>query len=288
MRHLLSINDLTDQELDELTAPGAPAPSAAFPGQTMGMLFEQPSLRTMASFVSASAAMGLTPCAVTTTGDTLRDQCDLVDELVQLSMVTRCVVSRTRAELPASIRTQLQAPLVNAGDGSNEHPTQCLVDVMAMRADGLDGHKVVLMGNLRDHRVHHSLFQALTRLGASVTCVSPPELRLPARYSFGREEHVLTTCSSEVNEAMSAADFVYLTPVKYWNTPELGFNGAFDLNLARASHALKRTARILHPFPRLGELHTDLDGSQFDAYSGQVRLGPTVRRRVLQLLLTSG
>lgn len=284
-RHFLSINDVSTEELLSLTEPGLRAKTSHCRQGLLSMLFEQPSLRTMSSFASAGVQAGLTPIAITTTGDALRDQCDIPDELSQLSLISSIVVSRTLRAFEDLPLQSFGASLINAGDGSNEHPSQALADIAAMRRHQLENKHVVLMGNLRDHRVHHSLAMGLKTLGVSFSCVSPEGLLLPSRY--GCEEHpsYVPQSPGEVDDILSGADFVYLTPTKYWNTPAIESGAAFSLNLARAKSVLKTSAKVFHPFPRLGELAHDVDGSPYDGYSDQVRHGPEIRRRLLELLL---
>ncbi|RPH39442.1 MAG: hypothetical protein EHM87_24090, partial [Burkholderiales bacterium] len=190
-RHLLSVDALSDAEVERITRPGfSPRVGRASRRGTLACLFQQPSLRTMSSFAFAGARLGLTPVPITTTGDALRDQCDLHDEVRQLSLVSTCVAVRSASPLDPSRLVRLAAPVVNAGDGSNEHPTQALVDVAAMRGVGLEGRTVLLMGNLRDHRVHHSLAKLLARQDVRLVLVSPPGLELPARFLPERARQV--------------------------------------------------------------------------------------------------
>ena len=156
--NLLSIDDVSDYELLLLTSPESQTwhPPAMTHG-TLAFLFEQASLRTMSSFATAGARVGLAPIAITTKGGAFRDQCDLYDEIDQLSLTSNCVVVRTATELDRSRLVKCAAPVVNAGDASNEHPTQTLLDIAVMRSLGLFGKTVAIVGNLRDHRTAHSL-----------------------------------------------------------------------------------------------------------------------------------
>ena len=287
MKHLLSLGDLSDQDLDALTVPADDgAPTRALHG-TLGLLFQQPSLRTRSSFAAAGARLGLAPVAIASTeGDALRDRADLADEVHQLSMTSNCVVVRAKATLDASLRDRAECPVVNAGDGSNEHPTQTLIDLTAARLHGLkEHHRVVLMGNLRDHRVHHSLHKALKRLGITTSLVSPPELELPYEFDGPRSLRVATQSAKEVDSALAEADFIYLTPLEYFNQRESPMLPVFSLDKSRASRVLRPTARVLHPFPRFRELSTDLDDTPFNAYFDQTRSAVDVRHRILSMLL---
>ena len=284
-RYLLSVDDLSVHELMALTKPQPRGEPYRGVRGTLAFLFQQPSVRTMSSFASAGVQTGLTPIAVTATGQPPRDQCDVVDEVRQLGLTSACVVVRSAQPLDAAALRGASAPVVNAGDGSNEHPSQALLDIACLRQHGLDGKTVVLMGNLRDHRVHHSLVKALQRLGATVRLVCPPGLSMPERYLHAPLRCLETECAGEVDTALSTADYVYLTPVQSWDNPYATSGSAFTLDLARAKRVLKPGAIILHPFPRLGELAHDLDGTSFDGYHAQTAMGPEIRRRLLSFLL---
>jgi aspartate carbamoyltransferase catalytic subunit len=282
-RQLLSVSDLSVAELLALTQPHfentSPAPCML--RGTLALLFEQPSLRTVSSFAKAGTALGLAPVAPSIRGDAFRDQADFLDEILQLGLTSDCVVVRSAKPLERGCFTHMRAPLVNAGDGDNEHPTQAVLDITTMRYLGATNPTVVLVGNLKDHRVHHSLALGLARMGWRTRLVSPPGFELPAKFHAPEAEGISATTDDQVDEALAGADFVYLTPSKYWNQPQLSFGSRFSLDLARAQRVLPSHAKVLHPFPRFGELAADLDHTTYDAYHLQTSLGPRVRARLL-------
>lgn len=284
--NLLSIDDVSDYELLLLTSPESQTwHPPAMPHGTLAFLFEQASLRTMSSFATAGARVGLAPIAITTKGGAFRDQCDLYDEIDQLSLTSNCVVVRTATELDRSRLVKCAAPVVNAGDASNEHPTQTLLDIAVMRLLGLFGKTVAIVGNLRDHRTAHSLAKGLGRLPVKLRLVAPNGMAMADRYVPDHAEVAVANTVAEVDDLIADADFVYLPPVRYWNSPDLNFFGAYDFDLARAERVLKSSARILHPFPRFAELDKSVDGSKFDAYRMQTAMGPAVRENILRLML---
>jgi aspartate carbamoyltransferase catalytic subunit len=285
-RNLISVDDIADYELLLLTSPESqvlsPPPSTH---GTLAFLFEQASLRTMSSFAAAGVRVGLAPIAISTKGGAFRDQCDLYDEIDQLSLTSDCVIVRLGSELNRSRLVRCAAPVINAGDGSNEHPTQTILDIAAMRSVGLFGKTVAIVGNLRDHRTAHSLAKGLGRLPVKLRLVAPNGMGMPDRYVPGHAEVAVANTIAEVDALIDDADFIYLPPVRYWNSPDLDFLGAYDFDLARAERALKPSAHILHPFPRFAELDMSVDGSKFDSYRMQAAMGPAVRERILRLML---
>jgi aspartate carbamoyltransferase catalytic subunit len=285
-RNLISVDDIADSELLLLTSPeGRTLRPPVMTYGTLTFLFEQASLRTMSSFAAAGARIGLAPIAITTKGGAFRDQCDLYDEIDQLSLTSDCVVVRAGIELDRSRLSNCVAPILNAGDASNEHPTQTILDIAVMRSLGLFGKTVAIVGNLRDHRTAHSLAKGLGRLPVKLRLVAPNGMAMPGRYVPGHAEIAVANSIAEVDAQIEDADFVYLPPVRYWNSPDLDFHGAYDFDLARAERVLRPTAHILHPFPRFTELDRSVDGSKYDAYRMQTSMGPEVRERILRLVL---
>jgi aspartate carbamoyltransferase catalytic subunit len=288
VQHLLSIHDLTPAQLAHLSDPNLPAHGPpAVPWGVLGALFEQPSLRTASSFAAAAVQLGLAPVFVDTRGHSLRAGLTLEDEVLQLAHNAACVVVRCAQPLQRALLQNSLTPVVNAGDGDHEHPTQALLDLCTLRHFGLRGKTVTLMGNLRDHRSQHSLALALRawpELGA-LQCISPPGLGLPAAFGAGVAA-LETYAPAPVDRWLQRSDFVYLTPVQSWRTPQLDTPTAFRLDAARAQRVLRAGTRVLHPFPRHDELAHDLDNTAFNGYSEQLRRAVPVRRRLLQCLLS--
>jgi aspartate carbamoyltransferase catalytic subunit len=286
MRHLLSISDLSIDEMMSLTNPvnNTQSPHEKLRG-TLAFLFAQPSLRTMSSFAAAGTRIGLAPIQVTATGDALKDNTDFHDEIVQLSLTSTCVVVRASKALERNVLINCKAPIVNAGDGRNEHPTQTMNDITVMREVGLERATVALIGNLKYQRTTHSLAVALHRLGVRMRLISPAELRMPDQYVHEDMEIFHTEKRSEVDDLVHDSDIIYMPPLGYWGAADVDYSPAYGFDLDRAQKILKPTARLMHPFPRFAELDKSLDGSSFDAYRLQTMVGPVIRERILRLLL---
>jgi aspartate carbamoyltransferase catalytic subunit len=110
-------------------------------------------------------------------------------------------------------------------------------------------------------------------------------MSMPDRYVPDHAEVAVADTAAEVDTLIEDADFIYLPPVRYWNSPDLDFYGAYDFDLTRAERTFKPSAHILHPFPRFAELDRSIDGSKFDAYRMQTAMGPAIRERILRLML---
>ncbi|MFM1991490.1 MAG: hypothetical protein RJA99_4447 [Pseudomonadota bacterium] len=291
VRRLLSVDDLDDGEIDAITQPDGACVRPGARGGTLACLFEQPSTRTLASFAMAGTRLGLMPVCLpaAASGEGARDP---HDELLHLSLAATCVVVRSARALDPSRLAGLAAPLVSAGDGGNEHPTQALVDVAAMRRRGLDGRTVVLMGDLRGHREHHSLARLLQRMGVRLRLLAPPGRGLPERYLATPVAQLETNDVAVADTVLADADFVYLTGGgcgsgcgRVARDHDREGDAALSMDAARAARVLRPGATVMHPFPRHGELAHDLDGSRWDGYREQAAIAVDVRRRVLATLL---
>lgn len=283
-KNLLSVRDLSAEEILSLSSVGD-HPSVG--SGVLAMLFQQASLRTMASFAIAGVKLGLTPVSISTTGGALRDQTDFEDELHQLSIMgARCIVTRSSKTFSRDDgRYRYPVPIINGGDGSNEHPTQALVDVAVIRNSGLDKRKMVMMGNLKSHRTTHSLALALRHFDIDLCAVSPASLAMPQSYTDNRVESVAADSAEEVDEVLCQADIVYIVPLSYYDFMNTEAVAAYSMSKERAERVLKKAAKIMHPFPRFAELDPLLDGSSYDLYHAQSSLGPAIRARVLSHLL---
>jgi aspartate carbamoyltransferase catalytic subunit len=286
--NLISIWDLDTEDLVELTDPRINERTAHFAPLrgTIAFLFEQPSLRTVSSFAAAATRLGLAPVCVTTNGRAFRADIDIVDEIHQLALTSEAVVMRTSRPISSTDFSRSSAPVINAGDGTNEHPTQALLDVTIMRHFGLDGKTVALLGNLRDQRSSHSLAIALHRLGVHTRLISSRELAMDESYVGSSAEVHYAETRAERDRLIADADFIYLPSLRGWNALGNDYLSAYAIDSEQAKWVLKPTAKILSPFPRFGELDRSLDGTVYDAYHLQTATGPLVRARVLIMLLS--
>ncbi len=291
-RNLLAIGDLTDDELEELLALAGRFAAGLGDGASFRHLldnrivctaFFEPSTRTRLSFEAAAHRLGAQVIgfadASTTSGrkgETLEDTGRILSGYADL-IVTR------HFDAGAAVRmaTGALCPVVNAGDGAGEHPTQTLVDLFTLRSSlgPLAGRRVAVVGDLRYGRTVHSLVPALRRAGARIAAVPAPGLELPENLAQGVEE-------TTMEEAAATCDALYVTRVQKERFPEGEAGAASLLHVNRA--LLERTrskAIILHPLPRVDELSTDLDILPAAKYFDQAQNGVAVRMAILVALL---
>lgn len=302
MKHLLSIDDLTADEIREIlritpsfaeVAQRRIAKVPALRGQTVAMLFYEDSTRTRLSFEVAAKRLSADTLNVSVStssvnkGESLRDTAETIE-----AMGIDAVVVRHRSSgVPLQLTQWLDAAVINAGDGWHQHPTQALLDCFTMQnaIGDLDGRHIVIIGDIKHSRVARSDIGAFTKLGAKVTLVAPPTL-LPAATS-----HWPVTVEPSLDEALESADAVYLLRMQSERQNEAlvpdmrEYTALFGLTSERAARLDDRVP-ILHPGPmnRGIEIAADVPDLDQVVVVDQVRNGVAVRMAVLFMLLGAG
>ena len=295
-RDLISMRDFRREELlaflDEATRyEGFSEPILA--GKVMGSLFFEPSTRTHLSFDSAmqrlgGSSIGFADAKVSSTakGESLSDTIRVVENYCDIVLIRH---PREGAARLAAESTSL--PVINAGDGTNQHPTQTLLDLYTIRQTRgrLDNLKIAFIGDLKYSRTVHSLIETLTHFDNELFLVSPTSLRMPA--SFIDELDDRGTVYTEDEDFFSIAsdvDIIYTTRIQQERFPDPieyeKVKNAYRIDRA-AIERIGGNVTLMHPLPRLNEISTDLDDFPGSAYFAQARNGVTVRKAVLALLL---
>jgi len=296
-KHLLTIEDLTLAEIEQLHATSAAFKKIlgrnvkkvpALRGKTIVNLFLEPSTRTRMAFEMAAKRLSADVIAFdaasssTQKGETLRDTAQNIQALDADMIVIRHAASGS----PLYLSKILDIPVINAGDGAHEHPTQGLLDTFTMceRLGSLKGRKVVILGDILFSRVARSNIHALTKMGAAVTLVGPATL-VPSWFtSMGVE------VSHDLKSALADAEVVMLLRIQHERQgeshfPSLGeYTSMFGLNKTRASW-LNPRAIIMHPGPinRGVEIDSELADGDRSVILEQVTNGIAVRMAVLYL-----
>ncbi|MEO6995755.1 MAG: aspartate carbamoyltransferase catalytic subunit [Lacunisphaera sp.] len=296
-KHLLTIEELNRHEIEQLLVTAGAfrrildrkvKKVPALRGKTIVNLFLEPSTRTRlsfemaAKFLSADVISFDASSSSTTKGETLRDTAQNIQALSADLIVIRHAASGS----PLYLSRVLDIPVVNAGDGAHEHPTQALLDVFTMqeKLGDLKGRKVVILGDILFSRVARSNIHALTKLGADVTIVGPSTL-VPRWF-----ESLGVTVSHNLRSALADADVVMLLRIQHERQasshfPSLGeYTSMFGLNQARAEW-IKPDAIIMHPGPinRGVEIDSALADSPRSVILQQVTNGIAVRMAALYL-----
>ncbi|HEY3379113.1 MAG TPA: aspartate carbamoyltransferase [Armatimonadota bacterium] len=300
-RDLISIRDLSDAGIEGLFELAAEF-STSLRGRldlakdaVMAALFYEPSTRTRMSFEAAMLRLGgqvisMTDPAASSAakGETLADTVRIVESYTDL------IVLRHPREGAAQVAADFAGtPVINAGDGSREHPTQTLLDLYTIFQEKgrLAGITVALCGDLKYGRTVHSLAQALARFGAHMICVAPPGLELPPRIrqqitaQFGTE---IAHYPSLAEAPLEECDVLYVTRLQRER-----FTDASEFERVRSTYTVSRQtltraradAIVLHPLPRVNELDFALDGDPRAAYFRQAAYGVPVRMALIAALL---
>jgi aspartate carbamoyltransferase catalytic subunit len=298
-RSVVSADDLTKEEvlalLDVARAFDPPASvraDAALRDRILGTLFFEPSTRTRLSFESAMLRLGGSVVGFADANQSSSSKGESLSDTVRV-VASYCdvIVIRHPKEGAARLAAQVAGiPVVNGGDGSNQHPTQTLLDLYTIRkATGrLEGLRVAFLGDLRYGRTVHSLARALCRFDAELSFVGPPTLRLPDELretvrASGRPPRELDSLDD-----LGAVDVLYVTRIQKERFPD-----ALDYERVRNAYRIDRASvrrfgeglKILHPLPRVTEVDPDLDAHPGALWFEQVRNGVSVRMTLLSLLL---
>jgi len=256
-------------------------------------LFFEPSTRTRLSFESAISQLGgkivgFTDASSSSTkkGESLKDTIWTVCNYSDLIVMRHPLDGSSR--YASEVAT---VPVINAGDGSNQHPTQCMLDLYSIRKtqQTLDGLKIALVGDLKYGRTVHSLVEAMSNFNTEFHLVSPEELKLPStvkRFIKGANLHYHQY--TELEDVMGLADVVYMTRIQRER-----FSEPMEYEKVKNSYVLskdmlegsKENMRVLHPLPRVNEINEDVDEHPKAYYFQQALNGVYVRQALLAAIL---
>ena len=290
-RDIVSIKDLNREELQFILETAAAMkqanPGQILHGQVIASCFFEPSTRTRLSFEAATQRLGGTTIGFSdqkisssAKGESLWDAAKVIGQYANALVIRHPLEGAARVAADATDK-----PVINAGDGANQHPTQTLLDLFTIQEcqGRLDDLEIALMGDLLHGRTVHSLAQALTHFNARLYFIAPRQLEMPAPICDElRQQGVRFSFHQSLEEVVDRLDILYLTRVQ-----QERFTGEFDrynVNLASLAGA-KESLRILHPLPRVDELATEVDQTPFAYYFEQAQNGLYVRQALLSLVL---
>lgn len=294
-RHLVSIRDLAREEIDGLLDDAQRQAKQARDdvrdqarGQVLATLFYEPSTRTRLSFESAMHRLGGDTIAVTdaATSSVAKGE-SLADTVRVVSGYADAIVLRHPREGAARLAARFsEVPVINAGDGAGEHPTQTLADLYTIRqaAGSLDDVHVALSGDLRYGRTVHSLALALALYGARITLIPAGELTLPERLAAEVQERGAELDTAErITDVIQEVDILYQTRLQRERLEEPAARPEpVTLDTLREARS---DLRILHPLPRIDEIDPEVDASEHAAYFQQAHNALPVRMAVLRRVL---
>ena len=301
MRHLMSPLDLTVEELAKVLdlandiEKNPEKYAHKCDGKILATLFYEPSTRTRLSFESAMMRLGGKVLGFSSANSSSAAKGESVADTVRTvsCYADICAMRHPKEGAPLVASMASEIPVINAGDGGHQHPTQTLTDLLTIRSlkGRLDNITIGLCGDLKFGRTVHSLIEALVRYdGVKFVLISPEELRIP---DYIRED-VLKASGHEfveverLEEAMPSLDLLYMTRVqreRFFNEEDYVRMKDFYI-LDKAKMALAREDMlVLHPLPRVNEISNDIDSDKRAVYFKQATYGMYVRMALIMKLL---
>lgn len=301
MRHLLNPLDFSVEEIDDLLAlardieKNLPRYAHVCDGKKLATLFYEPSTRTRLSFEAAMMNLGGNVLGFSSANSSSAAKGESVaDTIRMISCYADICAMRHPKEGSAFVAAQkAEIPVINAGDGGHQHPTQTLTDLMTIRSlkGRLDNLTIGLCGDLKFGRTVHSLISAMVRYpGVKFVLISPPELRIPdsIREDVLEANNIPFEEVGNLDDALGSLDILYMTRVqkeRFFNEEDyIRLKNSYVLTREKMAQA-KPTMAVLHPLPRVNEIALDVDDDPRAAYFEQVQNGVYVRMALIMTLL---
>ncbi|HIO32282.1 MAG TPA: aspartate carbamoyltransferase [Candidatus Nitrosopelagicus sp.] len=261
-------------------------------GKTLGYLFFEPSTRTRLSFEAAMALLGGTSIGIADVlsssihkGETLGDTVKIISGY--------CDVLALRHSLDGSSRFAAEVsnkPVINAGSGTEEHPTQTIQDLFTIKKEKkkIDGLKIGIVGDLKYGRTVYSLLYGLSNYDVDVHLISPESLRIRSDSTYVIKKELSYTESTTLDDYIDDLDVLYVTRIQKERFPDeeeyVNVKDSYVIGLD-VIKKMKDDAIILHPLPRVDEISTDVDKTKQAKYFEQAEYGKYTRAALLGLIL---
>lgn len=262
-------------------------------GKVLAILFYEPSTRTSSSFIAAIQRLGgsMIPINEVRYSSVAKGE-SLPDTIRTLEAYADVIVLRHPETGAAALAAQYaRKPIINAGDGVGEHPTQALLDLFTIREERgvVDGLTVTMLGDLRFGRTVHSLARLLSRYDVRLNYVSPDALRMPREVVDELDAHGIPQSEhTALENVLAQTDVLYVTRVqkeRFENLDEYeAVKGSYVIT-PETMQGAKRDMVLMHPLPRVGEISQEVDSDPRAAYFRQVEYGMYVRMALLAMVL---
>ena len=296
-KSLISIRDFTKEEILHILETAKEFeqnPVQDFlTGKVIASLFFEPSTRTRLSFETAvnrlgARVIGFSDASNTSQskGETLKDTIKMVNNYVDMIIMRHPLEGSSRYASEVA-----DVPVVNAGDGANQHPSQTLLDLYSiLQTQGtLDGLTINMVGDLKYGRTTHSLLQAMSHFKTKFVFTAPEELKMPKEYKeFLDSKGIEYIETASLEEHLNNCDILYMTrvqqerftdPIEYERVKD-----CYSLNAQMLAN-VKDNMKILHPLPRVNEISQDVDETPYAYYFKQAENGLYVRMAIISYLL---
>jgi aspartate carbamoyltransferase catalytic subunit len=299
-RDIISIEDFSREEINYILntskamEPLAQKGSDMLKGKILATLFFEPSTRTRLSFEAAMLKLGGSTIgfaeaeiASVKKGENLADTVRTVENYADV------IALRHPLDGAAKLAAEFsKVPIINAGSGAEEHPTQALLDLYTMQKEKgkIDGSKIALVGDLRYGRTVHSLAYALSLYNVELHLISPESLRMRREVLRTIENKIPVTEGTNLENVIPQIDVLYVTRIQKERFPDPAeyakVKGVYKIDLKTLKTA-KKDLIILHPLPRIDEVASEVDNTSQARYFQQVWNGVVVRMALLALVLGS-
>jgi len=262
-------------------------------GKILANLFYEPSTRTQSSFMAAMQRLGgsVIPISEVRYSSVSKGE-SLPDTVRTLECYADVIVLRHHEQGAAAVAAAAaRKPIINAGDGIGEHPTQALLDLFTIREElgRLDGLTVTMLGDLKFGRTVHSLSRLLAHFGAKLHLVSPEILKMPTEVMAElKEKKVQVTEHTTLDGVLEQSDVLYVTRVQKERFEDLSVYESLKHAFVISPETMKRAKSkmaLMHPLPRVGEITPEVDADPRAAYFRQMEYGLFVRMAVLAMVL---
>lgn len=296
MKNLVSINDLSKAQILSILDKSHEFKNGlvknTLQNKVIASCFFESSTRTRLSFESAIARLGGKTIGFADSNATslVNKGESLVDTLKIISCYADCLIMRHPLDGSARLASEVcSIPVINAGDGANQHPTQTLLDLFSIKdSQGrLEGIHLAIMGDLKYSRTVHSLVDAAKHFNMKLYFIAPKSLRLDEEQLFNlKTSGVEYSFHVQLDEVIDKIDCLYLTRLQKERFGSDVVMDSYRLNMSSLKNA-KPTLRIMHPLPRQEELPVEIDNTPYAYYFEQAQNGLYVRQALLDTLFTA-
>nr|ABZ09920.1 putative aspartate/ornithine carbamoyltransferase, carbamoyl-P binding domain protein [uncultured marine crenarchaeote HF4000_APKG9M20]ABZ10006.1 putative aspartate/ornithine carbamoyltransferase, carbamoyl-P binding domain protein [uncultured marine crenarchaeote HF4000_APKG10D8] len=298
-KNIISVRDLDKQKLelifdatDKIIDMSQDKRREIARGKTLGYLFFEPSTRTRLSFESAIALLGGTSIGIADAASSSIHKGETLGDTIKV-ISSYCDVLVLRHSLDGSSRFAAEIsnkPVINAGSGTEEHPTQTIQDLYTIKKEKkkIDGLKIGIAGDLKYGRTVYSLLYGLRNYDVDLHLISPESLRIRSDSTYDIKNELSYTESSNIDEYIEDLDVLYVTRIQKERFPDeeeyAKVKGSYVIGSDMVKK-MKDDAIILHPLPRIDEISADVDNTKHAKYFEQVEYGKYTRAALLGLIL---
>jgi aspartate carbamoyltransferase catalytic subunit len=298
-KDIISIKDYTKEQLekiftstDKIMQLSSSQRQEICKGKTLGYLFYEPSTRTRLSFDSAIASIGGNSLGISNISSSSTQKGEsLADTVKMMSIYSDILVLRHTLDGSSRFASEISdKPVINAGSGTEEHPTQAIQDLFTIKKEKkkIDGLKIGIVGDLKYGRTVYSLLYGLGNYDVDVRLISPESLRIRSDSTYEIKKNLDFTESTQLEDHIDELDVLYVTRIQKERFPDeeeyLKVKGSYVVGLDMIKK-MKDDSIILHPLPRIDEISTDVDKTKNAKYFQQAEYGKHTRAALLGLIL---